>query len=645
MEWPFFHGVAASKNSLETQWRAWMDTAMRHPSVMIVQPWNETGEDQLKVARIALDEVLSHYPPQAVNHRDVTAVHKYWWSLFENLGLYYDSASQFNQPVMVDEFGGDYLDSNGDPGSYPATQEAFLRFLGRGNTRQERLQLQSDAHARVAEYWRRLGVAGFSPFCILASPEDGNTWFLGPENIASPEPKPVWSALAAAFAAKSVSLELWNRNFLPDETIHTPLWFFNDTDSRQTLHASIHVVDESTQKDAVAPLKLQADVKPHDSASIHVDVPLPAREGEWRIEARLDEAAASPIPVVSSWHIRTFVPEVPTALHATPIGIAEDETELRELLRQLHLQVVLPSDPQAKILLGDRATWKKIADHSDDYRQFDEQLHRGKSIVLLDAGPQPLGVGYQSGKQLGGPLEGTPMLRAPAILQTAKLFGGVEVSFRETPEPESALQQAENNKQLWQRVPRPATWLWNGLRGGLIVPAADMEVGGIGGPAELAVWKARGADVNQLQAGSFYAYELAGYYAFSISGTDQRVADALRKKVKTMVDDAPSLANVVNPNAPITVTDLGALYRQSQSSSEVEGNTPLANAGKGLTRTPVVKLSFRQGAGSVILSQLLTAGRLLPRHEEAGPGVYGLRYDPVAVQFVLNMLNASIEGK
>ena len=36
-------------------------------------------------------------------------MHKYWWSLFENLGLFYDSYEQFPTAIMVDEFGGNYL--------------------------------------------------------------------------------------------------------------------------------------------------------------------------------------------------------------------------------------------------------------------------------------------------------------------------------------------------------------------------------------------------------------------------------------------------------------------------------------------------------------------------------------------------------
>jgi hypothetical protein len=49
---------------------------------------------------------------------------------------------------------------------------------------------------------------------------------------------------------------------------------------------------------------------------------------------------------------------------------------------------------------------------------------------------------------------------------------------------------------------------------------------------------------------------------------------------------------------------------------------------------------FADRRGSVILSQLLTAGRLAPGFGQ--PGLYGIRYDPAAAQFILNMLAAAL---
>ena len=143
----------------------------------------------MRLRREAIKELAVEYPPLVISHRDVLHIHKYWWSIFENVGVYYDSADVFGMPVMADEFGGNYLDGEANPGLYPTVAESFLRFLGGKHTKELRLQLHTEANARVAEYWRRIGAAGFSPFCIAGSPEDGNHHFMG--RLEEADPKPV----------------------------------------------------------------------------------------------------------------------------------------------------------------------------------------------------------------------------------------------------------------------------------------------------------------------------------------------------------------------------------------------------------------------------------------------------------------------
>ena len=244
-EWSFFHGMKGSYESLLEQWRAWFDACQRHPSVVLLHPWNETDDQaELDLAFKAINEIAREYPPLVIGHRDVIHVHKYWWSLFENLGCYYDSYKQFDKPIMVDEFGGNYLDGEANLGLYPATAGSYLRFLGRGHTREERLEHHSISNARVAEYWRRLGAAGFSPFCILGSREDGNHWYMGP--LREGRLKPVWDDLVAAWSPVAASLEIWDRNFLPGQKIEVPLHFFNDGPASAALQCSVRIRNRKT---------------------------------------------------------------------------------------------------------------------------------------------------------------------------------------------------------------------------------------------------------------------------------------------------------------------------------------------------------------------------------------------------------------
>ncbi|HKB91876.1 MAG TPA: hypothetical protein VKC60_15275, partial [Opitutaceae bacterium] len=636
LEWPFFHGVKASSESMQEQWRAWLDVAMRHPSVFLIHPWNETEGDELKTAWAALNAVLPEYPPLVISHRDVVPIHKYWWSLFENLGLYYDSAAQFGQPVMVDEFGGNYLDGKGNPGLYPSVRESYLRFLGRDPTREMRLQFHAEANARVAEYWRRLDVAGVAPFCILSSPQDGNTWFLG--ELKNPEPKPVWEALAATYAPMSVSLNVWNRNYSQGETVELPLHFFNDTGKPEPLSATVRITSGDGSHRIVSTQSVAQTVQSHRTTVASVRLTMPKEVGDWIFEAELNERSQKlDKPVVSSWHVRTLAIKVPLVLTAVAIAVPEGENEILQLLQENKLKRVTIDDPQANVIVTSLQTWNKLVRGPGLRAQLQSAVDRGVSVVLLDIGPRDLGQGYKKGDL--GPLEGAPRIVNPRV-EHVDLFSGVKITFTEAAEPESHLHPALRNDELWAGLPKESTWLWNGLRAGLVVPAADLEVSGLNSFAFVSVWAARGADERALTGGNpYYAYELAGFFAFSSNDKDKGVVSKLRDKVKLLAEDAPALQDRINPNAPIEAIDLQAAYKQSANGKALQ-LTALANCGKNLTRVPIAELTFGPAKGKVILSQVLTAGRLIRQYQE--PGFYGIRYDPAAEQFTLNMIAAAV---
>ncbi len=638
MEWPFFHGVKASPQSMEKQWRDWLDVGARHPCVVMLQPWNETEGSELTNAWTVLNAVLPEYPPYVIDHRDVIPIHKYWWSLFENLGLYYDSATQFHQPIMVDEFGGDYLDGNGDIGADPAARDGFIRFLGRDQTREERLEFQAEANVRVAEYWRRIGAAGFAPFCILSSPEDGNTWFLG--KLKEGHPMPVWAAMSAAYAPLSVSLEVWDRNYTPGQAVTLPLYFFNDTDRSEKLNASVRVVASGSQATVFSAQPVAESVPPHDMRKVNVSVTMPPQEGRWRFEAQLDNPAeGSTAPVVSAWDCRTVKVEVPPALKRVTVGLSSDDTELRHFCEQNGIRTASLDDANARALVLSATDWAKRPQSAALLGTLQHAVERGQSVVWLDIGPRDLGQGYKKGDL--GPLEGVPHLTVPRE-EHDNLFSGIQLTFQETAEPESHLHPAPNDDSLWAQLPRASTWLWNGLRGGLIVPAADMEVTGLSPSAFLSLWVSRGADGAAIQnRKDYYAYELAGYYAFSPDDKNEAVIDQLRQKVRLLVDDAPALQDRINPNAPVESNDIAQTYRRDGRGGEALALTPLASCGKNLTRIPIVELGFGPLKGKVILSQVLTAGRLVRGTQR--PGLYGIRYDPAAEQFTLNLIARALD--
>jgi beta-galactosidase len=641
MEWPFFHGVKASPESMTAQWRAWLDVGMHHPCVVLLQPWNETEGDELTRAWAALNAVLPEYPPWVIDHRDVIPIHKYWWSLFENLGLYYDSATQFDRPIMVDEFGGNYLDGNGNVGADAAAHDGFVRFLGADQTPALRLRFQAESNARVAEYWRRLGAAGFAPFCILSSPQDGNTWFLGP--LRNGKPKPVWAAMSAAYAPASVSLEVWDRNYTPGEIVSLPLYFFNDTGERRNLNASVRIVSTENPGRIQSVPRVEENVPAHGVRKTEVKLQMPAEQGNWRFEAELRNPPqhTSRVPVVSSWRCRTLDVVLPPALRGMTIGASPDDAELRAFLAQNGLRTVGLDDPQARVLVLSAPLWRQLQQSSALRDQLETAVDRGQSVVLLDIGPHDLGQGYKKGDL--GPLEGAPRVKDPYV-ERDNLFCGIQLIFREAAEPESHLHPAPDDDSLWAYLPRESTWLWNGLRGGLVVPSADMEVRGLSAPAFLSLWASRGANAEAVrQATNYFAYELAGFYAFSPNDKDKDVMDKLRAKVRLLAEDAPALQDRINPKAPMQGNNIAQIYHQDTAQGKASTLQPLAVCGKNLTRIPVIELTFGPSKGRVILSQALTAGRLVRGHQE--PGLYGIRYDPAAEQFTLNMIAKALDQR
>lgn len=625
-EWIFFHGMKASEASLLEQWRSWLDLCMRHPSTAIIHAWNETKGEELKTAYRVLDQLLPEYPPMVIGHKDVIHIHKYWWSLFENLGLFYDSANEFDRPIMVDEFGGNYLDGEGNPGGYPRIGESLLRFLGRDHTKTDRLQLHREANGKIAEYWRRIGAAGFSPFCILGSPEDGNHHFMGP--LQEAVPKPVWEGLTCAYSPLSCSLEVWDRNYFPGQEVELPLYFFNDTENEELLTAEVQICAAGNHQKILFCKFITCAVKPHSTEIKYINLQLPDDEGDWTFRAMLTSPPASvKHPVVSAWDFRTLNPTVPAQLRKLVIGVPISEPELRQFLAAEGFQVAGLDAQSLDAAVTGQKTWEFMIQDLELKRQLKNLLDRGCSVLMLDAGPRDF---YPQGYTQA--LQGifTPDHYAK---ETIDLFDGLQVRFKQMPEPESCIHPSVHPSVLWDDLPPEATRIWNGLRGGLIVPAWDLELAGLGPEDFVKQWAGRGADQAKLTEENYFGYELAGFYAFS-TGKDLEVAKQLKAKVRFLVEDAPSLQERINPDAPVKIYQLSELYRQSRNSSIAAVNG-LVNAGKGLTRTPVVEVCFQSGA-KLILSQLITAGRLAGGSGKKG--LYEVRRDPACMQFVINLV-------
>ncbi len=635
-EWSFFHGMPATKESCVEQYGQWLTLAMKHPSVAIYHPYNETEGDQLETVWDALNDVLPDYPSLVLSERDVTHIHKYWWSLFENLGLYYDSYEQFDKAIMVDEFGGNYLDEKGDMGGYKSIPESYMRFLGHNHSRERRLKHLALSNGKIGEYWRRIGAAGVSPFCMLSSWEDGNTWFMG--KLQEGNPKSVWNALTPLWSPLSVSLNIWDVNFAPGSEVILPIHLFNDTDNDELLN--VHVTIEDRASKIYLEQSLEQKVEAFSTKILSSKIRLPNKVGSYVIKAKLaNPPTAVKYPVESDWEIRTYKATVDEELKKTNIYIPDFESELLSFAKEQGLSLSKLEDEDTNTVLISRKSWDKLtAGNNKIINCIEDAIGKGISVVMLDVGERNLGQGYPVDRNDLGPLQGVARITDP-IVTNYNLFGGIVLTFKEEAEPETHFFANRRNSLLYDKLPMHYSGMWNGWRGGLTVPAADIEISGLNQDAFIRQWEARGADPEKIRASDYYAFELQGFYEFSTNPRDIELQKKLRAKVVLLVEDAPALASSINPNTPIKTKNLNSEYKKAKN-RVAENLIVLADAGKNLTRTPVVLIDFGKDKGKLVISQLLTAGRLSENY--GTDGLYGVRYDETAVQVVLNMLSLSI---
>lgn len=630
-EWSFFHGMPASLESLNDQYAKWLDMASRHPSIALYHPYNETSPEELERVWTSLDSLCAIHPPIVLEERDVNHVHRYWWGMSENLGLYYDSYKQFLQPIMVDEFGGFYLDEQGNLGAYPMLPSAVKRWLASNDTLDERLYQQNLATGKLGEYWRRLGAAGIGAFAIASSFEDGNNWYMG--NIDEGNLKPVWNALTPVWAPRVVSMDIWNRNFSPGQKYKIPLHFINDTDHISKLKARLQIIDSEGK--AVYSKDISRWVLPHKKRIGRIRVLMPEIPGGYTIKCTL----INPEPelkheVVSSWKVRVLNAIVPEKLAESKVFVPVEEKELTAMAVKVGLKLV-DNVQEADIILGGLSVWKNIYRYNDI---LNEAVMKGASVVLLSAGERFLGKQYDDNQSgLGHVVR--PTQTSTEVIST-KLFAGLTLNSAIHFEGESHIHPYEDNQELWFNLDPYNTRLWNGLRGGLIVPSADLDIQGLSQEAFLNQWVAKGADTDKIKTGPYYAYDHCGFYEYSDSGNDEIIKKRLKDKVFFLIQDMPALDLSLDKNSPVFVTDLHAGF-ESNASGRAEEFIPLVSAGKDLVRNPVIKIRFSEEEGCLIISQLLTEGRLAKGYAQKRKK-YTAEYDEAAVQFVMNIMESAL---
>lgn len=633
-EWNFFHGMPATYESLMEQYPVWFDMAARHPSVFFYHPYNETDAEQQGVVWKALDEITADYPSLIMAQRDVYHSHFYWWGMSANLGLYFDDYNQFQKPVIQDEFGGIYLDGNGDVGGYPLLSGAMLRWQGYNHTKEMRFEQQSLAYGKVGEYWRRVGIAGIGAFPILCSWDDGNHWFLG--DVADGKKKALWNDMTVVWAEKTVSMDIWDRDFVPSQKVVVPIHCINDSQDSAIVKYRIQL--RNLDGKALFSKDGMSTVAPGSKNIVDEEIEMPSSIGDYELyTVLLNPDKTVKYPVESKWKVRVYEAQVPDSLKNAIVWIPDCEKELKSMAERLGLNVT-DKHERADVLLLGAASW----DNFDEYRPVvDKAIGKGASVVMLDAGIRTYGKSYNlyDGAQDISLIWKSRYRVAPEV-QNCPIVGGLYLYCSESPQGENCIQKPIDNDLIWENLPSDYGRLWNGIRGGLVAPAANIEPQGLSSNAYMAKWLGHGADSVRIMNGPYYAYEYCGYYGYSDNGNDTTIINGLKEKVRFLMEDMPALRIALPHRSPVTITNLHGEYTASKDINVTE-LIPLAVAGRNLTKTPVFMVKFANSDGSLIISQLITEGRVSPEFAPKS-GLYPRKYDEVAVQFVLNMLNTAV---
>ncbi|MEP0366884.1 MAG: hypothetical protein ABJN36_11300 [Cyclobacteriaceae bacterium] len=663
LEAQYFHGRGGSNETLPPYYFKLLTLAAQHPSAAIIQLYNETEEELERQMFGSYLEIKDQFPSYVIANHDTYNLHRYWWSMSENVALYANSWEDYDRPTVIDEFGANYMDENWRVSTYPRALPGFDRFLNKGHTPEMRQQLQEWSYGKIGEYWRRIGIQGIAPFCTLGPFEDGGNWYVG--SLEEANLKPLWSSLASVFSPRSVSLEVWDRNYQPNQRVEVPLYIFNEYHQGDSAEVVLRLVDQESRVMSTRTMKIW--VGAYQTTTAKATFEMPSVSGEYVMEAELlNPVGGVAVPVVSRWDLYVHDVTIPEPLKNARIGLGPNEHELKEAFDLLGMETYDMTDRDIDVVVTSFMTWNAINEgDSSIIKTLDQVIARGKNVVMLDVGPKFHGekcpepasiVGLDGNEypahkiQKGEASKNTLLIASRQFsdefekqrkrdIWSGDFPGEVSLSMKYAFEPESHFHPSVNGQALWRHMEGlERAWLWNGLRGGLNVPAVNLFVNDLDQAGFLDFWSKRGADTSLIKSGPYYAYELEGYFGFSETNDDLLVLQDLYKQVHFVVEDLVSLKGLLNPDSDAKIREISAEYKSLQGKSEKI--VPMAIAGYGLNKTPILVVEFANES-KLLVSNLFTAGRLTEQANSAK--LYGYRYDPVALQFVLNMASHGLD--
>jgi len=283
-------------------------------------------------------------------------------------------------PTDLNEFVWFWLDKNGMPTWL--TQQVIPRWLGKNSTPQQRLEHQAFIATESVELYRRIGVDAIAPFVYL-SIEDAYTsnWFTG--DIANPGVKPIMAALKDAYAPFGVSIELWDRHFLPAENRPVNVYIFNDT--TQTKSGTLNY--KITSEDGLQVFfegSLDVTVPAADMRIEPIDWTMPSTTGTYLLKAELVED--SNVVATSKKIAHVYSPAMPSNLSFAKVMIYDPDNEILNYLSSSGLNAVTYNSaglPQQDILiLGEGALLD--TDYSSRIQEITNFVKQGHGLIVIE---------------------------------------------------------------------------------------------------------------------------------------------------------------------------------------------------------------------------------------------------------------------
>ncbi len=385
-EWQFWMATG-SEEQITREFTRWLRDNWNHPSIVIWDALNESTDATVEQKVIPkMKELDPTRPWEPVDFGDD---HPYIYSLGPVLN---DRAFGYTRsiqdlaasptPVVVNEFLWWWLDRDGVP--TVLTRDVIARWTGPHATREEIEEHQCFLAGELVELFRRMRVDAVQPFVYLSNNQGPTAnWFLGA--ITDLQPRPILQTLKNAFAPTGVSLELWDRHFMPGEQRVVPLHIMNDRSVPFTGTVRCGIVGPGGEWVVQQEVAVTAGALGH--AVQGVSIPFPESPGSYTVAAVLrddedggtDVYSRKPAYVIAS-------PEVPPALHRVRIAAIDPRGELRSYLQQREISLISSDqieEPQPGILLVVERASRDVAfsGHLAAVTQF---VHRGGTLVLVE---------------------------------------------------------------------------------------------------------------------------------------------------------------------------------------------------------------------------------------------------------------------